>query len=88
MKAIRFKDYETLRGYSYNQFSRWITNFYMTAYNAGKRSVEEQFSLTDSDTIVTLDENELVNIILSVKGVGENRARQIADKIYGGVSDG
>ncbi len=76
MKPASFSDFKRVQKLSLNDFNRWMTALYQTAFEAGLREGESEL-----DEAVILDEAKLLQIILSVKGVGQKRAELIVDKI-------
>lgn len=67
-KPIDFSTYQRLQKMSFNEFNRWITKLYKTAYIDGANACE-------------IDDSELSKILTSVKGVGEKRAKEIIQKL-------
>lgn len=81
-KALDFSTYKKLSKLSLNDTNRWINALYAQAFDDGKRTLM-------NECVATLTEDTLMEILLSVKGIGENRARQVVDKIIeGGISYG
>lgn len=73
-KALDFSTYKKLHKLSLNDTNRWITALYAQAFEDGKSELIGECS-------ATLTEDRLLEIILSVKGIGKNRAKQVVDKI-------
>jgi hypothetical protein len=81
-KALNFSAYKKLQKLSLNDTNRWINALYAQAFDDGKRTLT-------AECVATLTEDTLMDILLSVKGIGENRARQVVDKIIeGGITYG
>ena len=58
-----------------NEFNRWLTfELYQTA-------VQEAYEIQQRDVIAEIGEEDLMEAILSVKGIGEKRAEQIIKAI-------
>lgn len=67
---------------SLNDLNRWIASVYTSA-------VQEGINMTNNDVVAELTEDRLYEIIKSVKGIGENRAREATDRILAeGLFDG
>lgn len=82
MKPASFSDFKRVQKLSLNDFNRWMTTLYQTAFETGLREGESEL-----DEAVILDEDKLLQIILSVKGVGQKRAELIVDKILSKEND-
>lgn len=84
MKPITFAELKRIQKLSLNEFNRWITALCKEIYEDGLREGESEF---DDATILT--EDRLLEIMLSVKGIGRNRAEQVVELILSeGASDG
>ena len=77
-KVADFKTYQLVKKLSFNDFNRWIVAFYGSAYDAGKADASN--TLLD-ECMSTLTEDRLMEILLSVKGIGKNRAREVVEKV-------
>lgn len=83
-KPVEFALYKKVSKLSYNDFNRWITNMYTIAFKDGADAA----SLPENCEAV-LSEDRLMEILLSVKGIGEKRANEILQKILAeGVENG
>lgn len=71
-KVLDFNTYKHLMKKTYNQVNQWVISLYQTAFSDGIKSVDK----------VDVEYDELVEVIKSVKGIGEKRAVMIADAIY------
>lgn len=84
MKPITFAELKRIQKLSLNEFNRWITALCKEIYEDGLREGESEF---DDAAILTAD--RLMDIMLSVKGIGRNRAEQVLEAILSeGASDG
>lgn len=84
MKPITFAELKRIQKLSLNEFNRWITALCKEIYEDGLREGESEF---DDAAILTAD--RLMEIMLSVKGIGKNRAEQVLEIILSeGASDG
>lgn len=77
-KVADFKTYQLVKKLSFNDFNRWIVALYGSAYDDGKADVSN--TLLD-ECMSTLTEDRLMEILLSVKGIGKNRAREVVEKV-------
>ena len=81
-KALDFSTYKKLQKLSLNDTNRWINALYAHAFDDGKKELV-------TECVATLTEDKLMEILLSVKGIGKNRAKQVIDKIIeGGITYG
>ena len=84
MKPITFAELKRIQKLSLNEFNRWITALCKEIYEDGLREGESEF-----DDVAILTEERLMEIMLSVKGIGKNRAEQVVELILSeGASDG
>lgn len=77
-KAVDFSAYKKVRALSFNDFNRWITEVYKIAYTDGRN---DSAALMNEDCVAALTEDRLLEIILSVKGIGRKRAEEAVAKI-------
>ena len=73
-KALDFSTYKKFQKLSFNDTNRLLSAFYANAYEDCKQEMLE-------DCVATLTEDALMEILLSVKGIGKNRAEQVVHKI-------
>lgn len=84
MKPLKFAEFKRLQKLSLNEFNRWLVALCKSMYEDGFKEGESEF---DDATILT--EERLMEILLSVKGIGRNRAEQVVELILNeGASDG
>lgn len=77
-----------LKSMKQGQFVRWICSFWQNAYNEGFSEAEQKYShdgisISEDIDAKVLTIEELKEILLSVKGIGEKRADQVLQKIEG-----
>lgn len=85
MKPVNFSDFKKIQKFSLNEFNRWMMTLYETAFEDGLREGESEFD----DCIATISEDRLLEILLSVKGIGVKRAEKIIATILNeGVFNG
>lgn len=73
-KLISFKNLKELQKLPLNSFNRWVESI----YESGK---QDGIDFVSQETVAEVGENELYNILLSVKGIGPTRAMQVMRKI-------
>ena len=74
MKPISFAQLKQIQKMSINDFNRWLMELCKAMYSDGFKEGESEF---DDCAIVT--EERLMEVMLSVKGIGRNRAEQVID---------
>ena len=74
MKPITFAQLKRIQKMSLNDFNRWLTELCKAMYSDGFKEGESEF---DDCAIVT--EERLMEVLLSVKGIGKNRAEQVVN---------
>jgi len=72
MKPISFAQLKQIQKMSLNDFNRWLMELCKAMYSDGFKEGESEF---DDCAIVT--EERLMEVLLSVKGIGRNRAEQV-----------
>lgn len=81
-KALDFSTYKKFQKLSFNDTNRLFTALYANAYDDCKKEMEEE-------CVASLTEERLLEILLSIKGIGANRAKLAVDKIIAeGISYG
>ena len=76
MKPITFAELKRIQKLSLNEFNRWITALCKEVYEDGLREGESEF-----DDAAILSADRFMEILLSVKGIGKNRAEQVLEII-------
>lgn len=79
-KPIDFTTYKKIQKMSLNTFNHWLMDLCSTVYDDG-------YSYATQNAVEITDE-KLLDILLSVKGIGENRAEQVLQKILQENQDG
>lgn len=77
-KVADFKTYKRVQKLSFNDFNRWVVALYGSGYDNGKE--EASAELLD-ECVSALTEDRLMEILLSVKGIGVNRAKEAVEKV-------
>lgn len=86
-KPLDFRTYKSLRKKSLNDMNRWAEAFYAAAYEQGQEDLREEFEdqyikKTDLDKIGnTYNEDQLIEKLMTVPGIGKARAQQAADAL-------
>ena len=73
-KPIDFSAFKKLQRLSLNEFNRWLFDLCNTVYEDGVNSVSQ-------NSAVELTDERLLEILLSVKGIGHNRAEAVIRKV-------
>ena len=76
-KIASFADFKRIHKMTLNDFNLWMQAFYQSAYEDGLHDGEAEFE----DCVAAVYEDQLFDVLLSIKGIGENRAKQIVDAI-------
>ena len=75
-KCFDFQMYKRFQKMSFNDVNRFLMTYYATAFEDGQNST----TLAD-ECVAALTEDHLMEILLSVKGIGVNRAKLVVSKI-------
>ena len=89
IKPLDFNTYKRLRKMSFNDLNRWLRSFWETAYQTGVDEAVENGVVEVDKQEPTLPENlttvisndDLFDLLVSIKGIGEHRANEILDKM-------
>ena len=73
-KPIDFATFKKIQKMPLNIFNKWLIDLCNTCYDDGVKSVQ-------TENAVELTDNQLLGILLSVKGIGKNRAQEVLNKI-------
>lgn len=73
-KPIDFTTYKKIQKMSLNTFNHWLMDLCSTVYDDG-------VDYAISDTVAAITEDRLLEILLSVNGIGKKRANEILEKI-------
>lgn len=74
MKPASFSDMKKVQKMTLNQFNRWVECVYKSGMQDGLDTVYEE-------TVAEVAEDDLYEILLSVKGIGPKRADEVMRKI-------
>lgn len=74
MKPASFADMKKVQKFTLNQFNRWVESIY-------KSGMMDELARVNDETVAEVTEDDLYDILLSVKGIGEKRAAEIMKKI-------
>lgn len=74
MKKIDLSTYNLVRNLSFKDFTTWAVSVYKSGYRDGQNDCDEE-------CMAALTDERLLEIILSVKGIGKNRAIEVLKKI-------
>lgn len=84
-KAIDFSQYKKIQKFSLNEFNRWIESVYRAGFDDAmvltQRDLYNRMEIEPADLVSAYTDERLMEILLSVKGIGEKRAREVVDKI-------
>lgn len=98
MKNVGFSDYKKIKNMSFNNFNRWIADFWKASYEEGLREGESEIDNADGDAWMEFIRNtpgseevvdflgtsdELYELLLTVPGVGVTLAERIMERIEG-----
>lgn len=98
MNKIKFNDYKNIRNMSFNNFNRWLSDFWKASYEEGLREGESELDDADGDQWIEFIKNtpgsdevidflgtndELYELLLTVPGIGETLADRIMERIEG-----
>lgn len=85
------KDFKTIKSMKPSQFIQWVNSFYKQAYNQGRDDAFAEMVNCKDNIILPEDveasvytDEEMLELILSVKGIGINRANQLIELILRG----
>ena len=92
--AKLMKDFKTIKSMKPSQFIQWVNSFYKQAYNQGRDDAfaemvncKDNIILPDDVEASVYTDEEMLELILSVKGIGINRANQLIELILRGNQD-
>lgn len=73
-KGVSYHDFDRIKKMSLNDFRRWTKSVYESGFADGLDDVGR-------DASVSISDDQLLDIILSVKGIGRRRAEEVVQKI-------
>ena len=84
-KALDFSSYKKVQKFTLNEMNRWIESVYKDGFDAGynitQKDLYNRMTIEPSDLVSAYTDERLMEILLSVKGIGFKRAQQVVDKI-------
>ncbi len=84
IKPLDFNTFKRLKKMSFNDMNRWLKSFYETAHQNGvDEAVENGVVVPEppEHCTVAIANDDLYDLLLSIKGIGETRANEIMDKM-------
>ena len=82
------RDFSRVKGYSLSRFLKWVSVVYQTGYDDGWNEAMDSYMETDGGIAIDesvdaeiFDTDAIMEILLSVKGIGEKRAAAVIEKI-------
>ena len=87
-KLLDFIAYKHIQKMSFADMNKWVLSVYKSGFADGLEEGEKESS-DIPDLVAQLTDDRLMEIMLSVKGIGKNRAQIVIDKILAeGVFNG
>lgn len=74
MKPVSYQLFKKLCKMSLNEFNRWVGLIWAKGVRDGQDMLSEE-------VMVEINEDDLLGVIMSVKGIGEKRAKQVLEAI-------
>ena len=74
MKPVTFQNLKQIKKMSLNELNRWALSLYASGMQDG---IEE----SEKDLVAEISDEKLLEILLSVKGIGPKRADEVMKKI-------
>ena len=76
--VVDFQSYNRIKNLSFSDFNKWAISVFGNAYESGYKDGKAE---AEENCTVSVTEDELMEIILSVKGIGQKRADELMGKI-------
>ena len=84
-KAVDFSTYKKIQKFTLNEMNRWVETIYRdgfeSGYNLTQKDLYNQVKIEPTDLVSAYTDERLMEILLSVKGIGRKRAQEVVDKI-------
>lgn len=84
-KAVDFSLYKKVQKFTLNELNRWVESIYKDgfddAYSLTQKDLYNQMEIEPKDLVSAYTDERLMEILLSVKGIGRKRAQEVVDKI-------
>lgn len=82
-KLADFNTFKALKRMSFNDFNRWVIEFYHAAFEDGLREGEEEWD----ECVAAMTEDRMLEVFMSVRGIGPVRAKALlATVLQEGIS--
>ena len=88
------RDFCKVKKLGLSQFIRWVASIYQSGYDDGWNGAMDSYKETNGGIAIdesveaeVIDSDLLMEILLSVKGIGKKRAQEVIDKICKGWND-
>lgn len=72
-KLADFNTFKALKRMSFNDFNRWVIEFYHAAFEDGLRKGEEEWD----ECVAAMTEDRMLEVFMSVRGIGPVRAKAL-----------
>ena len=72
-KLADFNTFKALKRMSFNDFNRWVIEFYHAAFEDGLREGEEEWD----ECVAAMTEDRMLKVFMSVRGIGPVRAKAL-----------
>jgi DNA uptake protein ComE-like DNA-binding protein len=76
-KVADFSTYKHLQKMSFADFNRWVISVYKSGYADGADEESKKYE----DNSLTLNEDSLYDILITVPGIGEKLANKIIERM-------
>lgn len=80
-KAADFHTFKRLKNMSFNDFNRWINEFYRAAFDDGRKFGNEEIEEYYRKGAETYTYEELFDLLVSVRGISPRIAETAMDRI-------
>ncbi len=83
-KSLDFNSYKRIQKFSFNEMNRWVNSFYGAAFSDGiEEGAVRKMAELEEDTQFFFSEQELLDKLMEIPGIGAKRAQIIADHLLG-----
>ena len=76
-KLADFNTFKALKRMSFNDFNRWVIEFYHAAFEDGLKEGEEEWN----ECVAAMTEDRMLEVFMSVRGIGPVRAQRLLDAV-------
>ena len=77
-KPVNFSDYTKVQKLSFNEFNKWVIEIYKSGFTDGYQECADS---SNECLLAEVNDSRMMEILLSVKGIGKNRAEQVMKKL-------